>query len=364
MKPLSMMRSTAYPLRILRLFLLRTLQILLVACTVTPGAFGQGNTNLSATSNGRIAMMSPQFQPVAVTSQYVFITNTPNNTLDVIDPISQQIVRQIDVGIEPVGLGIRPDGKEIWVANHLSDSVSVIDLDSKSLTFFQVVHTIQDFDPKTKATRFDEPVGIVFANNEKAYVSLSSESQVAVIDVAARRITKRLRIEAQEPRGMAVRNGKLFVIPFESNNQTQLSGGKKEDIDGNLVTFYAWNHSIQNNNVLSIGYVIDIVKNPQAPDRDLFIFDTESDELIETVSTLGTLLYGIAVDSIGNVFIFYTTKDKTSALALREKIDEPHSESGADAASVSRSQQDQRLNGQRFNTSESSCVMGTTRIGT
>lgn len=306
MKPLSMMRSIANPLRIPRLFLLRTLQILLVACPVIPGAFGQGNTNPSAMSNGRIAMMSPQFQPVAVTNEYVFIANTPNNTLDVIDPISQQIVRQIDVGIEPVGLGIRPDGKEIWVANHLSDSISVIDLDPKSPTFFQVVHTIQDFDPKTKATRFDEPVGIVFANNQKAYVSLSSESQVAVIDVAARRIMKRLRIEAQEPRGMAVRNGKLFVIPFESNNQTQLSGGKKEDIDGNLVTFDAWNHSIQNNNVLSIGHVVDIVKNPQVPDRDLFIFDTESDELIETVSTLGTLLYGIAVDSNGNVFIAQT----------------------------------------------------------
>jgi YVTN family beta-propeller protein len=277
MKSLSMMRSISNPLRIFRPFLLLTLQILLVAGPVTPAVFGQVNATPSATSNGRIAMMSPQFQPVAVTSQYVFIANTPNNTLDVIDPTSHQIVRQIEVGIEPVGLGIRPDGKEIWVANHVSDSVSIIDLDTQSKTFLHVIDTIQDFDPKTKATRFDEPVGIVFANNQKAYVSLSSESQVAVIDVAERRITKRLRIEAQEPRGMVVRNGKLFVIPFESNNQTQLSGGKKEDIDGNLVTFDAWNHSIQNNNVLSIGHVVDIVKNPQVPDRDLFIFDTESD---------------------------------------------------------------------------------------
>ena len=265
----------------------------------------EGNHTTSISGN-RIAMMSPQFNPIAVQSDYVFVANTPNNTLDVIDRISHQIIRQIDVGIEPVGLGLRPDGQELWITNHVSDSVSIVDLDPKNLTFLQVIHTIQDFDPKTKATRFDEPVGIVFANNQKAYVSLSSESQIAVIDVAKRAISKRLRIEAQEPRGLAVRNGKLFVIPFESNNQTQLSGGKKEDIDGNLVTFDAWNHSIQNNNVLSIGHVVDIVKHPQVPDRDLFVFDTESDELIETVSTLGTLLYGIDVDSKGNVFIAQT----------------------------------------------------------
>ncbi|MFM8397650.1 MAG: YncE family protein, partial [Pirellula sp.] len=149
---------------------------------------------------------------------------------------------------------IRPDGKELWVVNHVSDSVSIIDIQSDSPSRFLVLDTIQDFDPKTKATRFDEPVGVVFADDHKAYVSLSSENQIAVIDVESRTITKRLRVTAQDPRGMVVRNGRLYVIPFESNNQTQLSGGKKQDIDGDLVTFDAWDHSIHNNNVLSIGH--------------------------------------------------------------------------------------------------------------
>jgi predicted trehalose synthase len=194
----------------------------------------------------------------------------------------------------------------LWVANHVSDSVSIVDIEPASQTFFQIVHTIQDIDPKTQATRFDEPVGIVFASNQKAYVSLSSENQIAVIDTTSREITKRLRIPAQDPRGMAVRDGRLYVIPFESNNQTQLSGGKKEDIDGDLVTFDAWDHSIQNNNVVSIGHVVDIVKNPKVPDRDLFVFDIESDRLLETVSSLGTLQYGIAVNSQGRVFVAQT----------------------------------------------------------
>ena len=173
---------------------------------------------------GRIAMMSPQFNPIASSGEFVFVANTPNNTIDVIDKRSHGVIRSIPVGIEPVGIAIRPDGKELWVANHVSDSVSIVDIESASLTRFQIVHTIQDFDPTTRATRFDEPVGVVFASNDKAYVSLSSENQIAVIDTRSRVILKRLRIRAQDPRGMVVQNGRLYVIPFESNNQTQLSG--------------------------------------------------------------------------------------------------------------------------------------------
>ena len=73
-----------------------------------------------------------------------------------------------------------------------------------------------------------------------------------------------------------------------------------------MVTFNAHEHSIANNNVLSLGHKTDIVKHPRVPDRDLYIFDTKTDRLIKTVNTLGTLLYGLAVDSKGRVFIAQT----------------------------------------------------------
>ena len=72
------------------------------------------------------------------------------------------------------------------------------------------------------------------------------------------------------------------------------------------MTFDAWEHSIQNNNVLSIGHVLDIVRHPEVPDRDLFVFDTTNDELVRTVSSLGTLLYGLTVGTDGRVFIAQT----------------------------------------------------------
>jgi YVTN family beta-propeller protein len=253
---------------------------------------------------GHPSFMSPHASPIAVHRNLVFVVNTPADTLDVIDSKNRKIISRVDVGIDPVSIAVRPDGREAWVANHVSDSVSVIDIFPGSATYLQVIATIQEFDGGTKATRFDEPVGIAFAGNNKAYVALSSENKIAVVNVATRKVEKRLNITAQDPRAIIVRNNRLYVLPFESNNKTQLSGGYK--IDGDLVTFNAHEHSIANNNVLSLGHVTDIVKHPRVPDRDLYVFDTKTDRLIETVDTLGTLLYGLAVDSGGRVFIAQT----------------------------------------------------------
>ena len=261
---------------------------------------------------GHPTFASPHFRPIAVNGSYVYATNTPADTVDIIDVEDRSIIGRVHVGVDPVGLGVRPDGKELWVANHISDSVSVIDTDPSSPTFHEVVATIQDVDPHTLSTRFDEPVGIAFANDAKAYVTLSTTNRVAVVDVASRTVTGHLRIRAQDPRALVVRGGRLYVAPFESNNQSQLSGCLAERIDGDECTFDAVQHVFTTNNVLSTGYDADIVKNPRIPDRDIFIFDTATDTQLRVVHTAGTLLYGLAVDSTGTVFVAQTDARNTA----------------------------------------------------
>ena len=178
----------------------------------------------SLQSVGHPTFASPHASPIKLIGGLLFVVNTPADTVDVIDVQTFEIRKRIDVGVDPVSVAVRPDGKELWVSNHVSDSVSVIDTEASSSTYLQVVDTVQDFDPETKATRFDEPVGIAFANEEKAYVALSSENQIAIVDVVNRVVTGHLKIPAQDPRQIVVRNGLLYVIPFESNNRTQLSG--------------------------------------------------------------------------------------------------------------------------------------------
>ena len=254
---------------------------------------------------GRPTFLAPHVRPLARVGDHLFVANTPADTVDVIDVAARTVVRRIPVGIQPVAVVPRPDGREVWVANHVSDSVSVIDTDPGSPTRFRVVAVIQEIDPLSLATRFDEPVGIAFADDAKAYVALSSRDEIAVVDVASRAVVRTLPIPAQDPRAIVVRGGRLYVAPFESHNRTQLSGGHGEP-DGDLVTFDAWEHSIRHNNVLSLGHVVDIVKHPDVPDRDLFIFDTATDTLVETIDGLGTLLYGLDVDGTGRVFVAQT----------------------------------------------------------
>ena len=261
---------------------------------------------------GHMNYESPHANPLALLpdGSLLYVVNTPADTVDVIDTATQAVVARISVGIDPVGVAVRPDGREVWVSNHVSDSVSVIDADPDSRTRHQVLATIQSIDTITKSTRFDEPVGIAFASDIKAYVLLSSSNRVAVVDVASREVMSHLQITAQDPRALAVRGDRLYVVPFESNNQTQLSGCWPENIDGELCTFDARQHVTEvadgNGQSLSLNYVADIVRHPGIPDRDLYVFDTTTDELVEVIDTLGTLLYGIAVDSAGRVFVTHT----------------------------------------------------------
>ena len=85
------------------------------------------------------------YTPIVFTGGRVFAVNTPSDTVDVIDS-GLEIIARIDVGIDPVTLAVRPDGREVWVSNHVSDSVSVIDVVPVSPTYLQVVATIQEFD--------------------------------------------------------------------------------------------------------------------------------------------------------------------------------------------------------------------------
>ena len=252
---------------------------------------------------GHPTLLSPHSDPLAIQGQTLFVVNTPADTLDVIDTQLNKVTASVPVGIDPVCVAVRPDGKEVWVSNYVSDTVSVVDNDGNSPTYLCVVATIQDIDLRKKSTRFDEPAGIAFAGNAKAYVALASTNRIAVIDVASRKVVSHINVPSQEPRLLRVRDSKLYVAPFESNNQTQLSGGDADSIDGHQVTFDA--HKLADS-FDSAGFTLDIIRHSEIPDRDLYVYDTDADQLIQTVESLGTLQYGFDVAPDGTVMIAHT----------------------------------------------------------
>ena len=121
----------------------------------------------------------------------LFVVNTPANALVVLsidEPTSPKVSIEIPVGLEPVSVAERSEN-EVWVVNHLSDSVSVIDLRRGV-----VIETIQVG---------DRPGDVVFAENARlAFVSSMTEQSVYVIDAARREVVNRIPIPAHSPRAL------------------------------------------------------------------------------------------------------------------------------------------------------------------
>ncbi len=259
-------------------------------------------------SPGTQLFESPQSNPLALSPDggRLYVANTTSRSLDVIDTTLHRVIATVEVGLDPVAVAVRPDGTEVWVANHLSDSVSVVDTDPASPSLHQVVETIQGLDPGG-ATLFDEPVGIAFASSTKAYVALSSRNEIAIVDGASYAVTGSLAITAQDPRAIAVRGGRLYVAAFESGNQSELSACVFA-IPGNpQCSFGAAELMGVGMSPNLPGIPKNVIRDPDVPDRDLFVFDTSTDSPVGSpVVNLGTLLYGIAVSSAGRVFVTNT----------------------------------------------------------
>ncbi|MBK8284648.1 MAG: YncE family protein [Ahniella sp.] len=122
----------------------------------------------------------------------------------------------IRVGMEPVSVRFR-SSTEAWVVNHLSDSISIVDLPTG-----RVIKTV---------LTGDEPTDVIFAGSpERAYVSLSQLNQVRIYDPANLAAQPQiLAIQGEEPRALA-RNAdgsRVYVALFESGNthdRDRLSG--------------------------------------------------------------------------------------------------------------------------------------------
>lgn len=113
---------------------------------------------------------SGQVRPLALSTDgaRLFAVNTPNATLEVLDVDDDglSVRASVPVGLEPVAVAVR-DAGEVWVVNHLSDSVSIVDVASDPP---RIVRTL---------LVGDEPRDIVFAgaDRNRAFITMAHRGQ-------------------------------------------------------------------------------------------------------------------------------------------------------------------------------------------
>ena len=118
------------------------------------------------------AFESGQVRPLALSpdGERLFVVNTPDNRLEIyrITEYGLEHERSVPVGLEPVAVAAR-NNHEVWVVNHLSDSVSVIKIAGPTSHVERTLHV------------GDEPRDIVFAgvDGSRAFITAAHRGQNA-----------------------------------------------------------------------------------------------------------------------------------------------------------------------------------------
>jgi len=106
------------------------------------------------------------------------------------------------------------NNNELWVVNHISDSVSIVDINLRQV--------------RATLLTADEPFDVVFAGTSgRAFVSCSQANKVLVYDPSAlNQDPLEVAIDAEDPRAMATSpdGSKVYVAIFESGNATTILG--------------------------------------------------------------------------------------------------------------------------------------------
>jgi DNA-binding beta-propeller fold protein YncE len=124
----------------------------------------------AAASASFVTFETGQVRPLAMSPDgtRLFAINTPDNRLEVFSLASGSPVHvgAVEVGLEPIAVVARTDD-EVWVVNHLSDSVSIVDVASDPP---RVVRTL---------LVGDEPRDIVFAGpgRNRAFITAAHRGQ-------------------------------------------------------------------------------------------------------------------------------------------------------------------------------------------
>ena len=112
-------------------------------------------------------------------AKILYIACEASNTVIVVDVQSRQKVGEIAVGRQPNDVTFSPDGKRAYVSHRLDDSVAVIDVAAG-----KVIATV---------AVGDEPHGVLTdASGKYLYVANSSSDSISVIDTATLKEVKRL----------------------------------------------------------------------------------------------------------------------------------------------------------------------------
>jgi cysteine-rich repeat protein len=276
----------------------------------------------------------------------LFVVNTPDNTLEIFDVGAGGLTfaASVPVGMEPVAVAARNDD-EVWVVNHLSDSISIVDLSGAV--------------PIVTRTLLvgDEPRDIVFAGTggNRAFISTAHRGQhrthssiagvfgggnpadprfstqgidradVWVFDATSLGSTiggtpvDVVTFFSDTPRALATDGTTVYVAAFMSGNQTTVVNETlvNDGFGGNGVP--GPNDNIAGDPAPEVGVIVKLIggnwrdadnTNRNAavafdlPDNDVFAMNANTLAKGTVFSSVGTILFNMAINpTSGKIYV-------------------------------------------------------------
>jgi DNA-binding beta-propeller fold protein YncE len=292
----------------------------------------------AAASENFVTFESGQVRPLALSpsGRLLFAVNTPDNRLEIflVLPGRLQHLDSVPVGMEPVAVAARSEN-EVWVVNHLSDSISIVDV---GLLNTRVARTL---------LVGDEPRDVVFAGpgRNRAFVTVAHRGQnipfdpqlttpgVGRADVWVYNANnlgsdvnggpiKIINLFTDTPRALTVTpdGKKVYAAGLNTGNRTTIlteflgvpipppftNFELLPRINTGLLVQFDGAHWRD-----ELGIPWDALVNFNLPDKDVFVIDAMANpprELPGTAFTgVGTTLYGMAVNpKNGKVYVSNT----------------------------------------------------------
>lgn len=309
------------------------------------------------------AFESGPVRPLALSpdGRRLFAVNTPDNRLEVltIKPRGLVLERSVPVGMEPVSVAVR-DAGTLAVANHLSDSVSLVTLDGRETR----VCTLEVG---------DEPQDVVFAGEQREFLFVTTahrgqsspvpdgdydrpgigRADVWVFDVEAlgdcsnRAPVTIVRLFSDKPRALAVTGDgtRVYAAAFRSGNRTTVvhrelvcEGGSKAppcEIDGGTAPggLPAPNRNIEGRAGPAAGLIVQFDEQSgewmdelgrswsdavrfSLPDIDVFTIDAAPEDGVPALvggrfsgfRGVGTILFNMAVNPVSGALYVTNTE--------------------------------------------------------
>ncbi len=151
----------------------------------------------------------------------IFITNEKGNSISVIDGSTFEVEATIDIGERPRGVGLSPDGSELYVAVSEENKIKVVDPVSLKI--------IREFeagsDPETFAVH---PNGHIYISNE-------DDAKATVFDPKTGKQVAEIKV-GLEPEGVAISpDGKHVIVTSESTNMLHVIKTPENIIESNIL---------------------------------------------------------------------------------------------------------------------------------